>query len=511
MESAYHSTCKKAFDFCIKYQRTAEFRRLCEMLRTHLSYIQQNESQNTQSANKAFNVTLESEETLKLQLETRFLQLRTSTELKNWQESFRTIQDIHNLTSMSERKPKPQMMAEYYKTLQQVFWISENYTFHACAYYRFFTLSRCYNKSLSEEEITNMASGVLLAAICTPVDARKSDETIFDFDTQKEKTLTLASLLDFSIIPDRKFLLDDLVQKNILYDASPDVVQLYHLFEKYMGPIDFSSKTLSILNRIKENESLAHYVPQLERLIVLRLLQQLSRVYSSIRIASFQALCGDISLSFAEIERLIVRNVKNGSIAVRIDHQAQCLHFGETMLEQDRMRSQLAALGSNLEKVTRLINPQRYEHSQEERAQVCTSALESVKEERNEVMKRKMLIEKRKEDLDKEVMLKFQEDEKKRKHDEELQQQKEKERLDKEEKKRQLEKQERIREEIQLAETKKILESMGMGLDQIDTVDRDKLLKEKKAQDEKRMKARAKKLRTEYKKLDHFIRALREV
>jgi translation initiation factor 3 subunit A len=40
LEKVYHKTCEKAFAFCQDYQRTLEFRRLCDMLRQQLTNIQ---------------------------------------------------------------------------------------------------------------------------------------------------------------------------------------------------------------------------------------------------------------------------------------------------------------------------------------------------------------------------------------------------------------------------------------------------------------------------------------
>ena len=42
LDKVYHKICEKAFKFCQDYARNLEFRRLCEMLRTHLSNLQKN-------------------------------------------------------------------------------------------------------------------------------------------------------------------------------------------------------------------------------------------------------------------------------------------------------------------------------------------------------------------------------------------------------------------------------------------------------------------------------------
>ncbi len=65
-------------------------------------------------------------------------------------------------------QPKAQLMATYFEKLARIFWVSENYLFHAYAWYKFFDLSVKQNKALSEDDRRAMASAVLLAAMAIP-------------------------------------------------------------------------------------------------------------------------------------------------------------------------------------------------------------------------------------------------------------------------------------------------------------------------------------------------------
>jgi translation initiation factor 3 subunit A len=40
LESKYHEIARAAYKFCVEYKRRAEFRKLCDTLRTHLNTIQ---------------------------------------------------------------------------------------------------------------------------------------------------------------------------------------------------------------------------------------------------------------------------------------------------------------------------------------------------------------------------------------------------------------------------------------------------------------------------------------
>jgi translation initiation factor 3 subunit A len=160
LEVLYQETCQQAFNFCLKYKRHTEFRRLSEMLRTHLANIGRNVNQ-AQSINlsspgmyfvlREMCVLNWSLETLQLHLDARFAQLNAAVELELWQEAFRSIEDIHGLITLAKNKPKPQVLANYYQKLAQIFWVSENYLFHAFAYSKYVSITKAFQKPSADE------------------------------------------------------------------------------------------------------------------------------------------------------------------------------------------------------------------------------------------------------------------------------------------------------------------------------------------------------------------------
>jgi len=130
LEVMYQTTAHQAFDFCKRYTRKTEFRRLCELLRNHL----QNAAKYSQQVHA---INLSDPETLQRHLDTRFEQLNVAVELELWQEAFKSVEDIHTLLSLSKRQPKNSMMATYFERLTRIFLVSENYLFHAAAWSRY--------------------------------------------------------------------------------------------------------------------------------------------------------------------------------------------------------------------------------------------------------------------------------------------------------------------------------------------------------------------------------------
>lgn len=73
-------TAHRAFQFCKQYKRTTEFRRLCEIIRNHLTNLNKYRDQRDRP-------DLSVPESLQLYLDTRFEQLKVATELELWQVS----------------------------------------------------------------------------------------------------------------------------------------------------------------------------------------------------------------------------------------------------------------------------------------------------------------------------------------------------------------------------------------------------------------------------------------
>lgn len=86
MEHLYHSVAQRAMAFCKSYGRSAEFRKLCKMLRDHFAAQRRNQEQNG---------LVMAVESVERHLLTRFVQLEHCAEMSLWNEGFRTIEDIY--------------------------------------------------------------------------------------------------------------------------------------------------------------------------------------------------------------------------------------------------------------------------------------------------------------------------------------------------------------------------------------------------------------------------------
>merc|ERR1711963_688522 len=88
LEKLYKTVAEKACDFCKKYERRNEFRKLCDTKRQHLKQITENNPTITKQANRTLTVILlngkdeQHYTSQELQTEVRIKQLQTAIKLE---------------------------------------------------------------------------------------------------------------------------------------------------------------------------------------------------------------------------------------------------------------------------------------------------------------------------------------------------------------------------------------------------------------------------------------------
>jgi len=573
LEHLYHSAASGALNFCRTYKRRTEFRRFCDMLRQHLGNLQKYGSNqdiiDSKPNSKVRGWEGWTTESIEFHLQTRFQQLQTASSLHLYTEGFRTVEDIYNILQISHvqaRKnitsslPKAKLMATYYEKLTDLFWVSENYLFHAFAWYKYYTLCREYNKSMSQDQKQLMASTVLLATLCIPDTdknvygnqgnkknpTKKNDQiskTVED-DMNNEKTARMATLLGFHTSqPTRAGLLEELNYKNLLNDVPDYLRDLYALLEESTDPLVMVAHARPLLDRLKketnvviidENEDeeeekeqtedvaeshpLAQYVKPLTDVLLLKLLSNLSAAYHTVSLDHLRKLTTDLGLSFEDVEQGIVSSTQHSkTFSVRIDHRTKCLRFGSSSLESDEMRGQLTVLAKQLNQVCNMIEIPSEDFLLEkakQRHEIFFHIQSQLQKEHEAVLKRKNEIEKRKEEVERLAQEKLREQKRAKYEKETAAKLEEQRRLAREQKMREKEKLIKIQKEIEQMEKKKYLKAMGknteeMGAEELETIDTVKLMKEHANVANKKKEEAERKLKEAVKKLDYMVRAVR--
>mmetsp|Transcript_2980 Transcript_2980/g.4333 ORF Transcript_2980/g.4333 Transcript_2980/m.4333 type:complete len:1041 (+) Transcript_2980:284-3406(+) len=558
LERLYHDTARGALEFCSLYKRRTEFRRLCDLLRTHLQNLQKyggtaamaRVQEGGKPNNKIRGWEGWTTESIELQLQVRFKQLDTASSLHLYTEGFKTVEDIFNILQISHSRrktsgstgtgtPKAQIMAAYYDKLTTLFWVSENYLFHAFAWYKFYTLCREYNRGMTDDQKRLQASAVLLSALCIPSvpsaageDSSKIKSTKQD-NFNREKTVRMATLLGFHTRnPTREALLSEIRAKNVMVDVPDYLRELYNVLEQDSNPLVLVQRAKPLLDQLRsevgaEDASgtsttlLSAYVEPLISVLLLKLMHSLSASYHNISLDHIKSLTDGLGVPFAQVEKAIISAASNrsgGALSVRIDHRANCLRFGDlcggAQLESDTMRSQLTVLSKQLSKVCNVISPPDVTSITARRQAVYAEVRANVDREHEDMLARKELIEKRKEETERQLQEKAKAEEQKKAEAEAMARAEEEKRLVREQQLREKEKQEKIKKELEISEKKNYLKAMGRNVDamtedELCAVDVDALAKEHAAKAAKKKDDAERKIREVQKKLDYIVRAVR--
>nr|KJB26364.1 hypothetical protein B456_004G238100 [Gossypium raimondii] len=423
LEALYAMTAHRAFQFCKQYKRTTEFRRLCEIIRNHLANLNKYKDQRDRP-------DLSAPESLQLYLDTRFEQLKIATELGLWQEAFRSVEDIHGLMSIVKKTPKASLMVVYYAKLTEIFWISGSHLYHAYAWFKLFSLQKSFNKNLSQKDLQLIASSVVLTALSVSPYNQTRGASHLELENEKERNLRMANLIGFNLesklenreVLSRSAVLTELVSKGVLSCATQEVKDLYHLLENDFLPLDVASKIHPLLMKISKlggkltsassvaEVQLSQYVPSLERLATLRLLKQVSQLYQTMKIESLSQMIP--FFEFSMVEKISVDAVKHKFISMKVDHMKGAVLFGNTGLESDKLQDHLAVLAESLNKARAMIYPTPKKASK--LGEVLPGLGEIVDKEHKRLLARKSIIEKRKEEQERQLLEMEREEESKR-------------------------------------------------------------------------------------------------
>ncbi|KAJ3380039.1 eukaryotic translation initiation factor 3 subunit A [Entophlyctis sp. JEL0112] len=543
LEVLYQSLASQSFKFCLKYSRKTEFRRVCEILRQHLTTT-------AKYAHQTHSINLSDPETLQRHLDTRFEQLNAATELELYQEAFRSVEDIHTLFIVSKKQPKPVMLANYYEKLARIFMVGENYLFHAAAFSRLYAIVRT-NKNLPEEEHERMATTVMISALAIPIiSSTKTRSTTADTDDSRPRDNRLTNLLRVSKPPTRESLLKEALSKPVFSHVRQEVRELYTALEVDFNPLSLARKVTPLVAALKAGGSaqreIVKYSRPLHQVMLTRLFQQLGQVYRCVTIESVAQLAAFPSLSPAagtdadaakpafdetSVEKFVMNGCRNGEFGVRMNHIERTISFqndlfagakskvnqgsGQIATASEIMRSHLSTLAVRLNAAVHLINPNKVLDKQSAHADSMRAALESLEEERRLAAERVLLIQKRRELRDYEAAKRVRDEEARRQEQARRELEAEKIRMEEDMRKREAEKIAQIRAEREREEAIRLAERIaGDGKnknikEELLTLDSKTLMEKQVELLEQEKRDLASKSKQIAKKLDHTERAFR--
>lgn len=425
-EALYHEIAHRAFQFCTKFNRKTEFRKLCDNLRTHMDYLRKTQLnvQQQPTHTQSHMVNLNNPESLAMHLETRLIQLESATQIELWQEAYRATDDIkrYGLMNLNKKPPKPQLMANYYQKLALVFWKADCHLFHAAALFRLFHLTRELKKTITQEDVQRMASKLVIATLTIPIPPNRTDiDKLVDTEENTVEThqRNLASLLGLTtILPTRAQLVKDLKRMGYLQHAYQPLQDLYRYLEVDFHPLAICQRVQTVIEFIEKCEDcidIKNYVGALKNIAILRLLKGISQVYQTIEYNRLSELC-----PFADsiyLETMVVEAARRNDLQVRIDHRRNSLHFGTQLcvsqteevvegphlqsMPSEQVRLQLVNTFSTLLRAKAMIEPEAIEAKRERmRLDILYRYVIRREAEHGAILTRHSLIEDRKKQLE---------------------------------------------------------------------------------------------------------------
>ncbi|CAF3677801.1 unnamed protein product [Rotaria socialis] len=426
VEKIYQEVAQMGFRFCQQYNRRPEFRKLCDTIRTHFTQSQKYSKQ-------AFSVDFTEPTTQALHLETRLMQLDTAIAMELWQEAFKAVEDIHEFTTISKKTPKPPQLAAYYSKVALVFLKAGNYVFHATTVLKLYVLHKELKKNITHTELTRLSTKALLAILSIPLPTPRTqiDEHLETEETLNQRQKRLTGLLALQEVPTRATLVRDMIKQGVLNFVHPELKNMYEWLEVEFHPLRISSKMeegIQFVENLAQPEY-SQYMPALRDVTVVRLLQQVSQVYQTIELKRFISLAPPMDRH--RLEKIIVNAARNNDVQVHIEHKLQALTFGTDLnmsigkssgvdsgskaniiqkMPNEQIRHQLTAISRALYSCIEIINEKsNKERNDKLRRQIAQTYHHDEAIERKEVLKRRELIERYKEEKEKKYQEKVRE------------------------------------------------------------------------------------------------------
>jgi len=543
LEALYSAAASRAFNFCATYNRSTEFRRLCDILRNHLSTLIKYKEQ---TGRDRTDLTIPA--TWELYIDMRFQQLKTACILELWAEAFRSVEDIQTLFLMAPKgvKPKASLMATYYAKLTQIFTKSNSRLYNAYAWYRLFAFSKMHNKSLTQADISAMASNVVLSALSILPYEQAGDRFVQSTagvsgginagdggsasSLVQERATKMAHILGFSVdrrdgraLLSRAALIADIDRKGLLSLVPPGVKAVFTALETDFDPLQMCKSVAPLLEALPgqlpagapspaapvQEVGLDAYVPGLQQVALARMMQQLSEVYSVMRVSRLAELAPFLNLG--EAERLIVDAIRHGYISARFDHRHDTVHFTSLEPEGQKIKGHIAQMTRRMSRALAMTNNFNSDSRAEVNRQALVArALETAAHENKRALARKMLIEKRKEEAERVAMERERELEEQRAQQEALAREAEERRKAQGRARREAERIKQEMDEREQEELKAYLTSKGKKVGEGEKLDAMAINKEAVSEQLKQQQELQRRLSKLARQMDHLERAKRE-
>ncbi len=273
-----------------------------------------------------------------------------------------------------------------------------------------------------------------------------------------------------------------------------------------------------MLQIIKGNNQLNTYNNSLQRVIVIKTVKQLSKVYSCMKIQNVKKLFQNLDISYVEVENILIDGINKKQLHLQINHIEGCYRFGQTNVNLHSIETQLYNIATEFDRVRNVMNEATIALESKQRAQERTAFLSCIREisqnNYSAIQERKQVIERRKEGLERLQLERLRQEDEIKKKEEADRIALENARLKIEEDRRHAEKLAKLVERREITRFLVAMEALGKTLDPASLVDlnekgRRELLVQAQIEAQQAKEEEAKRLADQARYLDYVTRAMR--
>jgi len=317
MEELYCNFGKRAFAKCLKMKKTMEFKRLSEVVKSHLSHnIKTFERQS--HATVAFALDIKNTDTNERLCDFRFTHLEHAKELELWQDCYRIIEDLNTLMK-AKKNVNVRILIPYYENLYQIFWHAKEYLFHAVAYQSYYS---CMKNSGKDAETIRDASSLLVLSVLS-IPNHPKEHTLAP-EIYKKNCMLLSSSGD---IHTKENLFQMIKSGSYLDLCHKDVRDLFFLMSEDKNMLTFSKQAEKIFSKLKDDDQHKKFLPLIEENLIIQLLKQISSHYRKINFERFNKILG--FFDFRTCEKMILYSNVTNEKKVRIDYEKKIFVFDQ--------------------------------------------------------------------------------------------------------------------------------------------------------------------------------------
>ena len=173
-----------------------------------------------------------------------------------------------------------------------MFLASKNYLFHAYAWLKLYNLEGVKDdtNNADDSELRKMACCLTLAALAVPIFSR-GDSVSSHANNSINRNKEYSRLLGYHFNPGRESLMEQISSMNLFEICPPQIQSLFSILENGKSPLTMVKDVVPLIKWLRENDDFKKYADGIDELLVVRLLEQLSKVSNCLIPRSSRASC----------------------------------------------------------------------------------------------------------------------------------------------------------------------------------------------------------------------------